>query len=729
VTSSAIDALVLQSLSHGLGVSALAALAFSLLVFVKSLTDFTRTGPQMTDEVLSHYRVYLAYALGRLLLYAFLICLFMAFIGVVAYTLGLVLTGASYRPLTAALAALGSIALLTARRFLHTLLHSPGVLAASSLYSMTHFHFLWDRLTPKRLRALDLALATAVGALLFAALAVLADSGAWLAAALLAGIAALSAAIVFLATDRREPAPVSATGRNKAPNILLIGSDTLRADRLNGMGYRRSLTPNIEKVVARGTLFTDCYVPCARTAPSIVSMLTGTWPHRNRIRDTFVTPEETRLPVPSLPSILREAGYRSAIVGDWAASDAEKFNFGFDYQDLPRDQWNIKYLLRQGPKDLRLFLSLFTQNAFGKTFLPEIYYLGGIPLTEEIGLDTRRMIRKLAREDAPFFLMSFMATTHPPFTSKYPYYSMYSDPAYRGESKFIMAKLRDPWEIIRRQGEPRSEFDLEQIIDLYDGCVRNFDDEVARILSYVEASGLADNTIVVIFSDHGFEFFEHETWGQGNSAIGDFSARVPIIIADPRIAQPEQVRDVVRTVDIAPTLLELVGVAVPPSVEGVSLAGLLRGERMHEELPAFYETGVWLTDLPGTPENHLRYPHLPELLEIPDKRNGMIALKPKYLDIVIAAKDRMVRRGKWKLTYQPLTDGVIYRLFNIDPGCQRNIIDRHPDVAAELRGLLERWMEDDPNRVPTARPIPAMSPPAFAAAETAGVGESMGKPS
>jgi hypothetical protein len=259
-----------------------------------------------------------------------------------------------------------------------------------------------------------------------------------------------------------------------------------------------------------------------------------------------------------------------------------------------------------------------------------------------------------------------------------------------------MAKLRDPWEIIRRQGEPKSEFDLEQIIDLYDGCVKNFDDEVARILDYLKASDLAENTIVVIFSDHGFEFFEHETWGQGNSAIGDFSARVPIIIADPRNPSAQRVSDVVRTVDIAPTLLA--GLTIPDSVEGVSLAAMMRGERLAKPLPAFYETGVWLTDLPGTPENHLRYPHLPDLLEIPDKRIGMIALKPEYLDIVIAAKDRMVRLGDWKLTYQPLTVGAAYRLFNIkdDPGCQRDMLDKYPKIAGELKSMLERWMDDDP---------------------------------
>ena len=601
--------------------------------------------------------------------------------------------------------------LLTVRRFVHTLLFSPGVIAASSLYSMTHFYGLWGALTPRRLRLFDRGLAALAAAWLVAGLAVLALDGGWLGLSLLACIAVLYAAIYGWASREREPAPVAARKRSPdRPNIILVGSDTLRADRLSGTGYRRELTPNLARLAKRGTQFTDCYVPCARTAPSIVSLLSGTWPHRHGVRDTFVTSEDVRLTVASLPQILKQAGYQSGIVGDWAASDAEKFNFGFDRRDLPCDQWNIKFLLRQGPKDLRLFLSLFTQNPFGKAFLPEIYYLGGIPLTEEVGRATRSMIGGLAQDDAPFFLMSFMATTHPPFTSKHPYYSLYSDPEYRGESKFIMAKLRDPWEIIRMQGEPKSKFDLEQIIDLYDGCVRNFDDEVARILHYLEASKLADNTIVVIFSDHGFEFFEHETWGQGNSAIGDFSARVPIIIVDPRNPTPRRVTQVVRTVDIAPTLLELSGLPIPQSMEGVSLAPLMRGESLDAELPAFYETGVWLMDLPGTPETHLRYPHLPELLEVPDKKTGMISLKHKYVDIVVAAKDRMVRLGNWKLTYQPLTDGPRYRLFDIDedPGCQHDILDKHPEVADRLKSMLERWMDDDPKS--GRRPAPAGDP-------------------
>jgi hypothetical protein len=206
----------------------------------------------------------------------------------------------------------------------------------------------------------------------------------------------------------------------------------LRADRLFGGSYRRELTPNLARLAKRATQFTDCYVPCARTAPSLVSLLSGTWPHRHGVRDTFVTPEQTRLSVASLPHILKQAGYRSAIVGDWAASDAAKFNFGFDYQDLPEDQWNIKFLLRQGPKDLRLFLSLFTQNAFGKAFCPRSTISAAFP--DGGGRrDTRRMIGKLAQEDAPFFLVSFMATT-PAVHFKYPYYSLLRSGLPRGSS-------------------------------------------------------------------------------------------------------------------------------------------------------------------------------------------------------------------------------------------------------------------------------------------------------
>jgi arylsulfatase A-like enzyme len=476
----------------------------------------------------------------------------------------------------------------------------------------------------------------------------------------------------------------------------MVGSDTLRADRLGHAGYRRSLTPNLDRLAEQGANLTQCYVPCARTAPSLLSLMTGTWPHTHGVRDNFVTDEQTRLQLPTLPGLLADAGYNTAVLSDWAGSDMGKFDLGFDEQDLPGDQWNIHFFMRQGPKDIRLFLSLFLSNRIGKFFLEEIYYLGGVPLTRQLGLRARQMLEDLASDTQPFFLNVFMASTHPPFASEYPYYTKYADPNYRGPSKFAMAKLTDPFEIIRRQGEPREEFDLEQILDLYDGCVNSFDDELGRILDYLQTSGLAENTLVVVYSDHGMEFFEHETWGQGNSAIGDFSARVPVVMAGPSLKAGGCLDGVTRSVDLAPTLLELLGLTVPPEMEGTSLAAALKGGKL-PELPAFYETGIWLTAVPGMPVGHLSYPNLLDMLEIPDPSSGTMAIKPEYQDRIIAAKDRMIRSGRWKLVYQPLVTGLMLRLFDLetDPACQYDVSDAHPKVKAELWLRLQHFLMAD----------------------------------
>jgi len=303
----------------------------------------------------------------------------------------------------------------------------------------------------------------------------------------------------------------------------------------------------------------------------------------------------------------------------------------------------------------------------------------------------------LAAADQPFLLNVFLSSTHPPFGSGYPYYCRYADPAYTGESKFAMAQLTDPQDIIRRQGDSRKEFDLDQILDLYDGCVQSFDDEAGRILDHLTACGLADNTIVVVYSDHGMEFFEHETWGQGNSVVGDFSARIPLIIHDPRTRSSGVQRQIVRSVDIAPTLLELAGLAIPEEMEGVSLADVVYGEKQDLGLPAFNETGIWITDLPGMHEDHLRYPNLLELLEVPDKASGTLVIKPQYHDIVLEAKDRMIRIGRWKLVYQPAVGGALYKLFDLetDPACQHNRIADKPELAEAMKQQLLAWVKND----------------------------------
>ena len=150
-------------------------------------------------------------------------------------------------------------------------------------------------------------------------------------------------------------------------------------------------------------------------------------------------------------------------MADWSGVDLGKFALVLEQKEIPNDQWNIKYLIRQGPKDLRLFLSLFTHNRLGRVFLPEISYLGGAPLTSQLGTRARSLVSRLADSGEPFFLNVFFSTTHPPFASEWPWYNRFSDRDYGGESKFAMARLTDPFEIIRRQGMPKEEFDLNHV--------------------------------------------------------------------------------------------------------------------------------------------------------------------------------------------------------------------------------------------------------------------------
>ncbi|MCF6239526.1 MAG: sulfatase-like hydrolase/transferase, partial [Candidatus Marinimicrobia bacterium] len=314
-------------------------------------------------------------------------------------------------------------------------------------------------------------------------------------------------------------------------------------------------------------------------------------------------------------------------------------------------------------------------------------------LTAHLGQRARSKISCLAGKDKPFFLDLFMATAHPPFGSEYPYYSRYSDPEYSGESKFAMARLVDPFDIIRSQREPKEAFDLDQINDLYDACVRRFDDEVRDIVHHLRACGIENNTILVIYSDHGMELFEHDTWGQGNSAVGEASPRVPLVIVDPRNGYSGLDSRVVRTVDLFPTICDLCGIDQPSAMDGVSLKPYLDDEQLDYDLAAYSETGDWLVKPPGQQSKHQAYPGVLDLLDVSED-SGEITIKKDCLDLVNQARDRMIRRGKWKLVYFPLVNGVEYALYDLeqDPGCCHDVANLHLDVVSDLKRELLDWI-------------------------------------
>lgn len=658
-------------------------------LIAKSLKDFSQTGPRIRQGIISRYRLYTRLAFIRLTIWSFIIMVFLAMNGVVVYAICATSFGLSQGITESIFSALVGLAFGISLQFLLKLRHNPGLIVASMHYRPSRLYQLWNVATSSRLTGSIMVVACVITAMaVISTISLVGQSRLADAVGLWAWILFTVTVMAWCVLDPPGGAKIqSHTSKKKnKPNILMIGSDTLRVDRLGCMGYKRNLTPNIDRLAQLGSFFTNCYVPCARTAPSLVSLFTGTWPHTHGIRDNFVSDDDTRLHTLSLATLLKHTGYRSATISDWCGADLGKFSLGFDYTDLPEDQWNLKYLIRQGPKDIRLFLSLFLHNRLGRLFLPELYYLGGVPLTQQMGRRARRLLSSMAEDDKPFLLNVFYSTTHPPFASEWPWYTRYADPSYTGESKFAMARLTEPFDIIRRQGEPKEEFDLDQIIDLYDGCVAEFDDEVGKMLSHLSACGLAENTIVVIYSDHGMEFFEHDTWGQGNSAVGEASPRIPLVIRDPRKPARGRIDEVVRSIDLAPTLLELTGSPIAASMEGVSLAGCLEKDSPCQGLTALNETGIWITDIPGLPEDHLRYPDLLDLIDVPNRDSGTLSIKAQYQQITLNAKDRMLREGRWKLVCQPLRTGYALKLFDLeqDPSCNMNISTQLPELTLEL---------------------------------------------
>lgn len=674
-----------------------AALVVGVIV-LQSLRDYSRTGPRLPAEVEAHYRFYVATVLARLTFLGWAAGFYWAFWGGALYLTVIRWFHGAPAPEALFGAGLLALALAASLSFCRQLWQRPSNLCASWQYRASRLYPLWRRLSARRL-----ALAGGAALLLVSAGSVIGSAQAVALGALdeavvrVVAVSGLVAGLIIAHRERRSPPPARADQGGEHPNIVMIGCDTLRVDHLSISGYPRPTSPHIDRLCRTGTLFTQCYVPLARTAPSLAALLGGVWPQQSGIRDNFTDPAAVRLPEETLPGFLRQRGYRTEAIGDWCGSDLRKFDFGFDRVDAPADPWNLKYFLRQGPMLLRLYLSLFLNNFLGRWLIPEIYYQAGNPLETIVGVRACHRIRALANSRQPFLLNVFMAGAHAPFGSEYPYYLAFADADYVGESKFVMTSFRDPNEIAEKQAWGRDCFDLDQIIKLYDGCIRKFDAEVGRITDYLEASGLLGNTILVIYSDHGIEFFENGSWGQGNTVRGaDYGGKVPLLIVDPRRPGRGVDDQIVRAVDLLPTLVELCGFQPPAAAAGTSLVPTL-DRAFPLNLTAYQETGFWLGKIPGLHPEHLDYPDLLKLIEVTDQRSGTLTIRAEALPLLLQAKDRMVRRGRWKLVYQPLRSGVLYQLYDlaVDPDCRHEVSAHFPAILESLKREIQGWLAAD----------------------------------
>jgi hypothetical protein len=505
------------------------------------------------------------------------------------------------------------------------------------------------------------------------------------------------------------PSPKSSK-HNALPNVLILASDSLRADRL-----RPSVAPHLSALAAESTTFERAYVTVPRTFPSWVTILTGRHAHHHGVRMDMPRWEERAKDFDALPQRFSRAGYRTSVISDFAGDIFDRIQLGFSTCDAPHIDFR-KMLQQRGIKrDLALFP--FADTPLGRAALPVVGSLE--TATDPSGIAERAMAEMRRAEGRPFFLTVFFSTTHFPYAAPFPYYKKFTDPAYRGPFKYAKeVGLADDTVI--------TDDDVRQVRALYDGSVASVDDAAGRILDEVKRDGLADSTIIVVTSDHGEGLFETTlAQGHGDNLFGDEGTHVPLSIFDPRRPLAHREKAVVSSVDIAPTLYELAGVPAPPDLDGRSLAPAVGGAPLASR-PVFAETELWMSDRPHVPDAlRIAYPHLADLLEIDQAHDDMAVVRAEVEEITLVARHRMVKDERWKLIYMPTRLGVRYLLFDTerDPAEFHDVFAKEPEEAARMSGVLWQWMLQDPRmtkergylvpkpRSPHVDPVKEGSPP------------------
>jgi len=523
---------------------------------------------------------------------------------------------------------------------------------------------------------------------------------------------ALTAIACFWPQHKAAPVTKSVTQGKQPPNIIIIGSDSLRGDRIGYSGYqpeRRDgpaadgVSPRIDAWAKDAVRFERCYTPIGSTLESAVSMLSSTYPHSHGIRHMFPRREQidgARERIRTLPDVLAESGYDTAVLGDWCANYCNQMPLGF--QDISVSSYdNFRVYVSQAVLLAHSVVPLYFDNAIGYRIFPQISSFARFVTPDVV---TTRVEEKLATQAAsgrPFFWHVFYSCNHLPYSCGEPYVRYFTDPAYSGRNKsqvdFDINKFVGGTDMEDKL-KALSPEDIRQIRGLYDGCTRHFDDCFARIHAALEKNGLAKNTIIVVTADHGDDLYEPGvtlTHGLGFNG-GDHCSHLPMAIGGPGISGkslPQQV----RTIDLAPTLLDLVGVGKPAGWEGQSLAGWMSGKDAPLDLPFYGETSFpyILFQIPGVERPHI--PPMDEMVTIDRDYHYHFVLPENWDDAVVSSKQRCLRTRHWKVVATPTKDGGRhYGLFHLDsdPDCRSDLSSGRPEVLESMKMALDSWIDD-----------------------------------
>jgi arylsulfatase A-like enzyme len=343
----------------------------------------------------------------------------------------------------------------------------------------------------------------------------------------------LSPIAIALATC--TPAP-----ENPPVNVVLISIDSLRADHVSAYGYRRKTTPTLDRLARQGSLFENVVAESSWTLPTHVTMLTGLATSTHGVEQ--FTGARLDAESQTLAEILSGEGYRTfGVFSGPYLHPAFGLSRGFE-----------RYLSADGDVvcvagDCNTGADALSEDEAVKAARVAAHESVTSPLVTQRGLDFIRSVG-----DEPFFLFLHYFDVHFDYVPPEEYAAKF-DPDYEGS---ITGKR---FEANRAVHAFMNKRDLRHILALYDGEVLFVDDYIGQVILELKRHGFEENTLVVVTSDHGDEFFEHRGKGHGLSLF-DEVIKVPLIMRLPGSIPPgSRVESQVRQVDIMPTILGLIG--------------------------------------------------------------------------------------------------------------------------------------------------------------------------
>jgi len=325
------------------------------------------------------------------------------------------------------------------------------------------------------------------------------------------------------APEPPEPAPAVPV----PASVILISLDTVRADRLAAYGGRAE-TPNLVKLAHEGARFEAAIANFPETALSHWAMMTGALPE---IHGNVPEAGDSRYKGPTLAERLQSAGYATgAFIGGETLTDRSTgLSRGFEVYD-DAHPWDRNDLKRPGDQVCA------------------------------------KAMAWMQAQDGPYFAFIHLFDAHFPYTPRSPWDTRY-DPGYKGTLTGSDTDLR-PY---RDAGKTPSPEDLAHVLALYDGELSELDAIIGPVLQ-----GASPNTLVIVTSDHG-ESFSHGYWFNHRDALWDGVVRVPWLIRGPGVRAGSTVQAPAELVDVAPTVLGLLGLEPLLSVHGIDRSGVLTG--------------------------------------------------------------------------------------------------------------------------------------------------------